>query len=158
MSAGAGDVAGLVITFARPVDPLPDIPAGITLESLFNSWTSDALYLGFSLSLISALVCAFVWSLRRAVRVVRVYLSSQETDTRTGAGDDPSHRGHSCDIPHRCRDLGVIGLLPMVALAFIGGADAFVDPSRGTTLAGAVSDLTLYPRLRPKPVPSTRAS
>ncbi|MGI5205995.1 hypothetical protein ACQEU6_31030 [Spirillospora sp. CA-108201] len=146
LAFGAGEVAALTIVVLGGVGDAAHIPLAIKIDlrTDHHFWPSDALFAGAGMSLWIGLPLA------------GLYLAYRLRGTKR-PGDSPDVPARAVgDLPGRARHVATVGVIPAVCLAFLGGATRFVsaDARHRLSLPGALSDISLYPRLRPEPPPS----
>ncbi|MEV3923290.1 hypothetical protein [Actinomadura coerulea] len=147
LAFGAGEVAALTIVVLGVMEDLQGVPPSIAIHTRSDGhfWPSDALFAGAGMSLWIGLPLA---GLHLAYRIRRERRPGDTSEAR------PRTVG---DLPGRARHVATVGIIPAVCLAFLGGATRFVSPGTGhrLSLPNALADISLYPRLRPKPPPLT---
>lgn len=146
LAFGAGEVVALTIAVFGSSDDSEDVPLAIRIHVRSSSdfWSSDALFAGFGMALWIGLPLA---GLHLAHRVQRARRPGDASEAPAGTVGD---------LPGRARHVATVGLVPAVCLAFLGGITRFVSTDTGHrfSLPNVLSDVTLYPRLRPKPPPA----
>lgn len=146
LAFGAGEVAALTIVVAGRLGDPPDVSVAILIDTQSDRvfWSSDALFAGFGMSLWIGLPLAVLHLTHRIWR-------AKQPDDASAA--DAESIG---DLPGQAHHVATFGIIPVVCLAFLGGATKFVSAEgRRFSLPEALSNLSLYPRLRPKPPPDT---
>lgn len=163
LAGGLAEVAGLAIAtwrsavlFERDTDlgPLSFTTGLSTVESF---WTSDALFFSFWLSMLVAQALALCYFVSLAAQINQ---ASGSIDSYSSAGGltsivaaaglrEPIVR----DVPGVATKLAVLGITPVLAVAFLGGADRFTTPQSlsSVSLVDALADYVLYLKLRPIP-------
>lgn len=147
LAAGVGDVAGLAIAVFGGTSVAGEdhsVGAGATIDS----WTSDADFSGFWLAVLIGLMVCLLEILRMMWKVFQ--------DSTRGPSERPELVR---DVPGRSSHLALLGVLPVTALAFVGGAGRFLHAGEEgpATASQMLGDAILYPRLRPKPPPAPNA-
>jgi hypothetical protein len=149
LAAAAGEIAGLIIACLRYqsapdyAEPGRDFSAGAVVAVVWGKWTSDAVFLGLLLAI--AVSVSLVLQ-RLAWRVTGLAFEPREIAARIR------------DVPGRAGNLALFGLIPIAALAFLGGADRFVAPEGPGTysLTNEVAKIVLYPQVRPTAPPDRK--
>ncbi|SNR36902.1 hypothetical protein [Actinomadura mexicana] len=145
LAFGVGEAAALTIVILAGSDDPPGIPLAIEIEARWDPhfWSSDGMFAGVGMSLWIGLPLVGLYTAHRMRRARR-------------PGDPPGVLARTVgDLPGRARHVATAGIIPALCLAFVGGATTFV--SRGDdriSLPEALSNISLYPRLRPEPPPS----
>jgi hypothetical protein len=145
LAFGAGEVAALTIVILSGADHVSGVSPAILIDTRWDRhfWSSDGMFAGVGMSLWIGLPLIGLYT---AHRVWRARLP----------GDTPGALGRAVgDLPGRARHVATVGVIPAVCLALVGGATPFVSPGDGRiSLPKALSNISLYPRLRPKPPPN----
>ncbi|MEV0660290.1 hypothetical protein ACIBI3_01535 [Actinomadura luteofluorescens] len=145
LAFGAGEVTALAIVILGDLDDAERVSLAVEIDvrSGHQFWTSDALFAGVGMSLWVGLPLAGLHLVHRVRQAKRPGDGSGVLATTVG------------DLPGRARHVATVGIIPAVCLALLGGSTRFVSSDAGhkLSLPEALSDLSLYPRLRPKPPP-----
>ncbi|MES9537035.1 hypothetical protein [Actinomadura sp. NPDC000600] len=145
LAFGAGEVAALTIVILDGLGDPPGVSLAIVIDTRWDRhfWPSDALFAGVGMALWTGVPLA---GLYLAHRVWRARRPDHVPDVLAGAVSD---------LPGRARHIATVGIIPAVCLAFLGGATTFISSDDGrVSLPEALSNISLYPRLRPKPPPN----
>lgn len=144
LAAAAGDAAGLLIAMIRYDPPQEYVGSDSeTKEVIFRvarTWDSEAIFLGLLIAVavaLSLVVQRFAW------RMTKIAFQPREVTSRIR------------DVPGQANNLALFGLLPIAALAFLGGMDRFVSPEneQAYSLPNTLAEIALYPRVRPTAPP-----
>ncbi|MCS7480472.1 hypothetical protein ACFFQW_33420 [Umezawaea endophytica] len=132
LAAGVADLVGLAVVLVRS-DAVGDLAVDLARSGIF--WTYDALFFGF---LCAATVVVGACLLR---------LSWTATGRRSDALAPETGGG-----PGRTGNLALACVLPVVALALLGGASSYSGKSeQEVRLADEVAGVVLHPRLQLRP-------
>lgn len=145
LAFGAGEVAALAIVITRGRTDPPGFSLAILIDgrSDHHFWASDALFAGFGMSL---------WV---GVPLAGLHLAHRKRQAKRPGGTSDLLARTLGDLPGRARHVATAGIIPALCLAFIGGATKFISFNKNrVSLPEALSNMSLYPRLRPKPPPN----
>ncbi|NDU76683.1 hypothetical protein GWI34_29255 [Actinomadura sp. DSM 109109] len=140
LAFGAGEAAALAIVIAGAAGDPAGIPLEVVIDTRWSrqSWPSDALFTGAGMA---------AWI---GFSLAGLYLAHRRWHPRPPGAPATI----AAAMPGRARHVATVGVIPAVCLAFAGGATPFVSARKGISLHGALSNISLYPRLRPEPPPT----
>jgi hypothetical protein len=145
LAFGAGEVAALTIVILDGLGDPPGVSLAIEIDTRWDRhfWPSDALFAGAGMSL---------WI---GVPLMGLHLAHRVWRSKRPEGSPGVSARTVGDVPRRGRHVATVGIVPALCLAFAGGATPFISLDDGrTSLPHALSDISLYPRLRPRPPPN----